>query len=106
MIEDIEDFRSECSEWSEWIVGEKRNTPRRFISIGNIKLEYTEDSVILVQTGRGRGAYRTRNRFVKRSDGLFPVYTALMSYRAINIGNGYKKRLIVDGKCVAREMSE
>jgi hypothetical protein len=49
---------------------------------------YSSQTEFLVQVGRYRGAYKTRYRFVG------DLAKACMYYRGINIGNGYKKRLI------------
>ena len=43
----------------------------------------------LVQVGKGKGSYKTRYRFIGN------IGQAVMYYRGINIGNGYKKRLFV-----------
>lgn len=51
-------------------------------------IAYTEKTVFLVEVGRGeKGAYRTRYSFTGN------LAQAVMYYRAINIGCGYKKRL-------------
>jgi hypothetical protein len=44
----------------------------------------------LVQVGKGKGSYKTRYRFEGKDIGQ-----AVMYYRGINVGNGYKKRLFV-----------
>jgi len=47
--------------------------------------DYTE---FLVQVGKGtKGSYKTRYSFIGK------LNQAVMYYNAINIGNGYKKRL-------------
>lgn len=51
-----------------------------------------------IQVGRYRGSYKTRHR----TDNL---HQALLMYAGINIGNGYKKRLIDNGKVIARNFS-
>ena len=49
--------------------------------------EYTE---FLVQVGKGKkGAYKTKYHFTGN------IGQAIMYYKAINIGNGYKKRFYV-----------
>lgn len=52
-----------------------------------------EETKFLVQVGRGsKGAYRTRYALTNQGQATF-------YYNCINIGNGYKKRLIrVDGR--------
>lgn len=47
------------------------------------------DSQIEIQLGRGRGAYKTKLTFSALQFGR-----AVMHYNALNIGNGYKKRLV------------
>lgn len=49
---------------------------------------YSSQTEFLVQVGRYRGTYKTRYRFVGN------LAQACMYYRGINIGNGYKKRLV------------
>lgn len=58
----------------------------------------------LVQVGRGdKGSYTTRYAF---DIGEGQENRAIFHYRCINIGNGYKKRLVgFDGKVVLREFS-
>lgn len=53
------------------------------------RIAYTEDTAFEVQVGRGRGAYATRYSFKGN------LAQAVMYYRCINIGRGYKKRLIM-----------
>lgn len=51
---------------------------------------YSNYTEFLVQVGRGpKGAYRTRYTFIGN------LTRALMHYDMINIGNGYKKRLLM-----------
>jgi len=52
------------------------------------QIAYHDATEFLVQVGKGSGAYKTRYRFVGT------LMAAVWSYRAINVGNGYKKRLI------------
>jgi hypothetical protein len=47
------------------------------------------DSTIEVQCGKGKGSYKTKASFKAVEFGR-----AVMHYNMINIGNGYKKRLI------------
>jgi len=51
-------------------------------------IAYTSESVFLVQIGRGRGAYKTKYSF--KGD----LARAVHYFNCINIGYGYKKRLI------------
>ena len=54
------------------------------------------NETFLIQVGKGaKGAYRTRYSFTDQN-------RAIMYYSAINIGNGYKKRLAVKGTKRAR----
>lgn len=53
------------------------------------RIAYTDDTEFLVQVGRGRGAYATRYSFKGN------LHQAVMHYRCINIGRGYKKRLVM-----------
>lgn len=52
------------------------------------RIAYTSETVFLVQVGKEKSAYRTRYAFTGN------LGLAAMYYRCINIGNGYKKRLI------------
>ena len=53
------------------------------------KIAYSEDTEFLVQIGRGKGSYTTKWSF--KGD----LYTACFYYRSLNVGNGYKKRLLM-----------
>jgi hypothetical protein len=72
------------------------------------RIDFTNTSVFTIQVGKGsKGKYKTKYRLTRDNDISFPpIHSALMWYRGINIGNGYKKRLLVDGKCVARELGD
>ena len=50
---------------------------------------YTSETEFLVQTGKGKDSYKTQYSFKGRLE------LALFYYRSINIGNGYKKRLLM-----------
>jgi hypothetical protein len=66
------------------------------------RIAYTDTTEFLVQVGRGRGAYATRYSFKGE------IARAVMYYNAINIGRGYKKRLIMPNAMrpvLAREFS-
>lgn len=52
---------------------------------------YTDQTEFLVQIGKDRGGYRTKYKFVGK------LGTAVAYYNAVNIGRGYKKRLIAPG---------
>jgi len=51
-----------------------------------------------VEVGRYRNSYKIRWRFEKENQ-------AILMYRAVNIGYGYKKRLRLNGKTIARYIS-
>jgi len=53
------------------------------------RIAYTDNTVFEVQIGRGKSAYTTRYTFKGE------LARAVMHYRCINIGNGYKKRLVM-----------
>ena len=53
------------------------------------RVAYHDRTHFLVQVGRGNGGYKTKYRIVGN------LSQAVLYYRAINIGNGYKKRLYV-----------
>lgn len=54
------------------------------------QIAYTSETKFLVQIGKGRkGAYKTRYTFTG------DLYKAVFYYSGINIGNGYKKRLLM-----------
>ena len=53
------------------------------------KIGYSSETVFLVQVGRGKSSYRTRYAFT----GDLP--RAVIYYNSINIGNGFKKRLLM-----------
>lgn len=59
--------------------------------LDNKTITYTDGTVFTVQVGRYRGAYSVRYRIVGN------LTQAVMYYKGINIGNGYKKRLVMDG---------
>lgn len=69
------------------------------IRIGNRTFPVSAESVFQVQVGRNRSAYKNRYTF----SGDFNK--AAFYYSCINIGNGYKKRFLLDGKVVARAFS-
>ena len=53
------------------------------------RIAYTDDTTFEVQVGKGNRAYTTRYSFKGN------LHQAVMYYRGINIGNGYKKRLVM-----------
>jgi hypothetical protein len=66
------------------------------------RIAYTYDTEFLVQVGKGRSGYTTRYSFKGQ------LHLALVYYKAINIGRGYKKRLVMPNAIrpvLAREFS-
>jgi hypothetical protein len=58
-------------------------------TIDGKRIAYTDDTTFLVQVGKGNRAYVTKYQFKGE------LGRALLHYNAINIGNGYKKRLVM-----------
>jgi len=50
---------------------------------------YSEETEFLVQLGKGKGSYKTKWSFKGR------LSQAVLHYNGLNIGNGYKKRLLM-----------
>jgi hypothetical protein len=67
------------------------------------RIAYSSNTEFLVQVGKGsKGKYATRYRIVGS------LQQAVMYYRCINIGNGYKKRLVswdMNKPLLARQVS-
>ena len=66
------------------------------------RIAYTDETEFLVQIGRGKSGYTTRYQFKGN------LHQAVFYYRGINIGRGYKKRLVMPAalrKVLAREFS-
>lgn len=53
------------------------------------RIAYTDDTTFEVQVGRGKSGYTTRYSFKGN------LHQAVLYYRGINIGKGYKKRLVM-----------
>ncbi len=53
------------------------------------RIAYTDNTTFLVQVGKGNRAYATRYAFKGN------LHQAVLYYRGINIGYGYKKRLVM-----------
>lgn len=69
------------------------------ININNVEYEVNEKTKYQVQVGRYDSRYE--NVYV-----FYGNHTqAWLYFQSINIGNGYKKRLLVDGKVAARQLS-
>ena len=53
------------------------------------KVAYTDCTEFLIQVGKGKGSYKTTMKFTGK------LISAVTYYRAINLGNGHKKRLLM-----------
>ena len=69
------------------------------ININNKKFIINDKTRFCIQMGKGRSAYKDRYVFVGELE------KALFYYRCINIGYGYKKRLLINQKVVTRAFS-
>lgn len=67
------------------------------------RLAYTNQTEFLVQIGRGKGSYKTKERHIGNLVG------AVIAYRGLNVHSGYKKRLLMPSAAphpvIAREIS-
>lgn len=70
------------------------------VTLDGKKLAYTNQTEFLVQVGKNRGAYRTRYRFTGN------IHQAVAHYRAINVGLGYKKRLLLRSNKYQRSLAK
>jgi hypothetical protein len=52
-------------------------------------IAYTDETEFLIQVGKGKSSYKTTYKFVGK------LIQAVIYYRGINVGNGYKKRLLM-----------
>ena len=59
------------------------------VTINDREIAFTADTEFLVQVGKDKGAYKTRYAFQGNP------YQAVMYFNSINVGNGYKKRLLM-----------
>lgn len=50
---------------------------------------YSSETEFLIQIGKGKSSYKTRYAFKGNLE------QAVLYYRGLNIGNGYKKRLLM-----------
>lgn len=57
-----------------------------------------EKGMYFIQIGRYKSAYKTRYATEKESQ-------AYLLYKGLNIGYGYKKRLVLNGKTILRYIS-
>ncbi len=69
------------------------------IKINGKDVQYSWDTFFQVQVGKKKGAYTTRYSI------MGDIRTAAFYYECINIGNGYKKRLLINGKPIVRAFS-
>lgn len=59
------------------------------VELDGRKVAFSSETEFLVQVGRGsKGSYKTKYRIVGA------IHQAVLLYKGINIGNGYKKRLL------------
>jgi hypothetical protein len=59
----------------------------RTATLDGTTIAYTDETEFLVEIGRHQGSYATRYAFTGN------LAQAVLYFNAINIGNGYKKRL-------------
>ncbi len=60
------------------------------VELDGKKIAYSSETVFLVQVGRyKKGAYKTKYSFTGN------IHEAHFYYNGINVGNGYKKRLLM-----------
>ena len=60
----------------------------KYVNLDGRKIAYTEETQFLVQIGKNKCAYKTKYRIKEN------IFLAVGLYNCINIGNGYKKRII------------
>jgi len=63
------------------------------------KIVYSPETMFYVEVGNGKSSYKPRTS-VKGN-----LAQAVMHYRCINIGNGGKKRLLMNDKVIVRHFS-
>ena len=63
------------------------------------KIVYSPETMFYVEVGNGKGSYKPRTS-VKGN-----LAQAVMYFRCINIGNGCKKRLLMNDKVIVRHFS-
>lgn len=74
----------------------------RTVELNGKKIAYHSDTEFLVQVGKGSGSYKTRYSFKGN------LHQAVFYFNGINIGNGYKKRLVMPSSpkpVIARQFS-
>lgn len=57
------------------------------VELDGKRIAYGDSTRFEVQVGKGKSGYKTRYAFTGN------IHQAVIYYRGINIGNGYKKRL-------------
>lgn len=74
------------------------------IELDGKKIAFASNTEFLIQVGKGnKGSYKTRLKFLG-SD----FTNGFMNYQGINIGNGYKKRLVsfnMNKPVIAKQLS-
>ena len=66
------------------------NVEIKTIQLNDRMLTYPSSAFFRVQVGRGGGGYSTKYSFMGNPS------RAMLYYNAINVGNMYKKRLVMD----------
>lgn len=69
------------------------------VKINGRSVCYSDTTVFQVQVGKGKGSYKDKYTFTG------DIRKAAFYYECINIGNGYKKRLCMNGKAIVRAFS-
>lgn len=72
---------------------------KKTVDLYEQQISWDENTVFQIQVGKGKGSYKTKYTLVGK------FLPAVMYYRCINIGNGFKKRFVVDGKVIVRQFS-
>ena len=81
-------------------LGLKTIAPVMSALIDGKTIQYSSDTVFYVQTGRNKKSrYTTKYKIVGN------INQAAFWYIGINIGNGYKKRLVMDNKVLIRHFA-
>lgn len=73
----------------QWPIAETGEIALHTGELDGKTISYSSATEFLVQVGRGNGSYKTRNTVTGN------LLQAVMLYRCINVGNGYKKRLLM-----------
>ncbi len=63
------------------------------------KIGYCTETEFTVQIGKGKGSYRVKYSF----RGQFG--RAVLHYNGLNVHSGYKKRLVMNDKVLARQLT-